>query len=215
MKYFWILDAGHGGVDNNGVYTTCPNWERNNPATWHKMHVHPEGPIFEGEFNRLVVEAMAFMLGDDGIDYHILCPGPEDVPLKERVRKANELYSEHKNAIFVSIHGNAFNGNAKGFEVFTSKGLTRSDKIAEVFAIQVAKMFPNRIMRWDLSDKDKDKEANFYVLKNTHMPAILTENFFFDNPEDAALMMSDYGILDIAKAHVNAILKIENSETKY
>jgi N-acetylmuramoyl-L-alanine amidase len=215
MKYFWILDAGHGGVDENGDYTTCPNWERNNPQTWHKMHVHPAGPIFEGEFNRLVVEAIVMMLDEKGIDSHVLCPGSEDISLKERVKETNDLYKNHKNAIFVSVHGNAFNGNAKGFEVFTSKGLTRSDAMADVFAIQMSKMFPKRVMRWDLTDKDKDKEANFYVLKHTDCPAILTENFFFDSPEDAKLMMSIEGVLNIAKAHVNAILKIESSEKQY
>jgi N-acetylmuramoyl-L-alanine amidase len=107
------------------------------------------------------------------------------------------------------VHGNAFNTSAKGYEVFTSKGLTRSDAIAEVFAIETDNMFPSQSMRWDLTDGDKDKEANFYVLKNTDMPAILTENFFFDNPKEAKIMMSDEGQDKIAQAHVNAIVAIE------
>jgi len=210
MKYFWILDNGHGGIDSDGVYTTCPDWKPGRPDTWHKMHVHPNGPIFEGEFNRLVVEAIAMLLDEADIEYEVLVPEVEDISLKERVQRANELAKTKKNCIFVSIHGNAFNGKAKGFEVFTSKGLTRSDAIAEVFALEMAKAFPNKVMRWDLSDRDLDKEANFYVLRKTSMPAILTENFFFDNPEDAAIMMSDHGILDIANAHVKAIKKLEN-----
>ena len=35
-------------------------------------------------------------------------------------------------------------------------------------------------MRKDTSDGDPDKEANFYVLVHTSMPAILSENFFYD-----------------------------------
>ena len=44
------------------------------------------------------------------------------------------------------------------------------------------------------------------------MPALLTENFFFDNPEQAKIMMSEEGQKKIAQAHINAILRIENGE---
>jgi N-acetylmuramoyl-L-alanine amidase len=72
-------------------------------------------------------------------------------------------------------------------------------------------------MRWDLTDGDKDKKANFYVLKHTNMPAILTENFFFffDNKLEGKLMMSEEGQDLLAQSHVNAILKIERDEKRY
>lgn len=213
-KHKWILDNGHGGVEDE-VYTTCPNWNKHDASTWHKMHVHNGVPIYEGEFNRKVVDTIAYKLAGEGIQFEILVPEDEDISLKERVQRTNDFYKNDKSCIFVSVHGNAFNGSAKGFEVFTSKGITRSDKIAEKFAIETAKMFPDMVMRWDLTDKDRDKEANFYVLKHTHCPAILTENFFFDNPAEAILMMSDEGIDKIAQAHVNAILKIENSDRQF
>lgn len=214
MKYHWLLDNGHGGLVD-GKYDTCPNWDQHNPNTWHKMHVHNGVPIFEGVFNKKVVNSIAWKLSDLGINFSLVVPEEEDVSLKERVKRVNNFYKTDKSCIFVSVHGNAFNSLAKGFEVFTSKGLTRSDAIAEVFAIQMSKMFPNKVMRWDLTDKDRDKEANFFVLKNTHCPAILTENFFFDNPQDAAVMMSDEGIVKIAQAHINAIVKIENDGKQY
>ena len=213
MKYHWLLDNGHGGV-KNGIYTTSPNWNAD-PNTWHKMHVHNGIPIYEGEFNRKVVDAIAWRLAEYGVNFSVLVPDEEDMSLFNRVSRANSFYKQDKSCIFVSIHGNAFNTSAKGFEVFTSKGETRSDKIAEVFAVEMSKAFPSKTMRWDLTDKDKDKEANFYVLKYTDMPALLTENFFFDNAEDAKIMMSDDGISKIAQAHVNAILKIEKDGKQY
>jgi len=211
MKYHWLLENGHGGLDANGKYTTAPNWDANNPKTWHKMHVHNGVPIFEGVFNRMVVDSIADKLSKLGINYTVVVPEEEDISLEERVRRANSLFGRDKSCIFVSVHGNAFNTSAKGFEVFTSKGLTKSDAIAEVFAVEMEKMFPTQALRWDLTDGDKDKEANFYVLKNTNMPAILTENFFFDNPQDAKIMMSAEGVDKIAQAHVNAIVKLEKS----
>jgi N-acetylmuramoyl-L-alanine amidase len=173
------------------------------------MHVHPEGPLYEGEFNRRVVKKISDLLTFRGVTHSLLVPGEEDISLGERVELANDEYKTDNSCIFVSIHGNAFNTSAKGFEVFTSVGQTRSDKIAGVFATEMEAMFPNKVMRFDLSDGDKDKESNFYVLKHTKMPALLTENFFFDNKEDAALMMSDEGVNKIALVHFNAILKVE------
>lgn len=209
MKYTWLLDAGHGGVVD-GVYKTSPNYDKNNHKTWHKMWIHDDIPIYEGEFNRQIVDLIAYNLSKLGVDYIVIVPECEDVPLSKRVYRANNIHSTKRNCIFVSIHGNAFNGNAQGFEVFTSKGDTPADPVAEVFAEEMEKMFPEEVMRWDLTDGDKDKEAGFYVLKNTSMPAILTENFFFDKAEQAELMMSPEGQERIAQAHVNAILRIEN-----
>jgi N-acetylmuramoyl-L-alanine amidase len=216
MRYNWILDNGHGGVNPDTCeYVTCPDWKEGKPKTWHKMHVHPFGPLYEGEFNRQIVGRIAEKLDELGIKYSVLVPSYEDVSLKDRVETANEMFDNDKSCIFVSIHGNAFNTNAKGFEVFTSKGLTRSDAIAEVFAEKMSAMFPDKVMRWDLTDGDKDKEANFYLLRKTDMPAILTENFFFDRYEEALLMTSEEGQDKIAQAHVDAILKIETDGKRY
>lgn len=215
MKYHWLLDNGHGGVTEDGVYTTSPNYDKENPNSWGKMWIHNGVPIYEGEFNRLVVDEIAALLWYAGVKHTLLVPEVEDISLPERVKRVNSFHKRDKKCIFISVHGNAFNSFAKGFEVFTSKGETRSDSIADVFANEFEDEFPDRTMRWDLSDGDMDKEANFYVLKKTSCPAILTENFFFDSPIDAPIMMSSEGIRRIAQAHVNAILKIENDGRIY
>jgi hypothetical protein len=76
MKYHWILDNGHGGLDpETGKYTTAPNWDPKDPGTWKKMHVHDGEPLFEGVFNRQVVDRIAWKLSDLGIDYTVLVPG--------------------------------------------------------------------------------------------------------------------------------------------
>lgn len=213
MKYHWLLDNGHGGINERGEYVTCPDFDPKNPKTFHKMHVHPDGTtIFEGDFNRKVVDLIADKLWERGIDYTVLVPEIEDVSLGERVRRADAYYARDKRCVFVSVHGNAFNTNAKGLEVFTSKGQTRSDKFAELFVEEAENMFPGRAIRMDLTDGDKDKEANFFVLRKTDSPAILTENFFFDNLENAKFMISDEGLDKIAQYHVDAIVRAENGE---
>ena len=106
----------------------------------------------------------------------------EDISLKERVKRANEFYEVDKRAVYLSIHANAFGNDwnsAHGWSCYTSKGETRSDKIATVFYRMMAAEFPEKRMRIDHTDKDPDKEADFYVLKKTAMPAVLTENFLW------------------------------------
>ncbi len=62
--------------------------------------------------------------------------------------------------------------------------------------------------RSDYSEGDPDKEANFYVLKHTIMPAVLTENFFMDAERECRqILMTNYGREKIINYHVKAIQK--------
>ena len=197
-KYVYLLDAGHGGIID-GVYQTSgkrsPIWSDGSQ-------------LFEGEFNRDIVKRLSKLLRASGIRYKIITPEQNDISLKERVRRANNYHTElGKKCILFSIHGNG--GGGTGFEVFTSKGTTRSDGYATILFNQVNKLFPNKKMRSDVSDGDPDKEAQFYILKHTMMPAILSENFFMDQEIDCRLMLSDEGRQKIAEAHFNAIKIIE------
>jgi N-acetylmuramoyl-L-alanine amidase len=36
----------------------------------------------------------------------------------------------------------------------------------------------HKLLRKDTSDGDKDKEADFYIIKGANCPAVLTENLF-------------------------------------
>jgi N-acetylmuramoyl-L-alanine amidase len=127
------------------------------------------------------------------------------------VRRANEIYQTDGRCIYLSIHANA--GGRRGWEVFTSKGETRSDRIATVFYDMINEEFPETRMRPDTSDGDPDKEAQFDVLANTKMPAVLTENFFMDNEAECKeYLLSENSRDRIAKAHFNAIVKIEGMD---
>ena len=65
-------------------------------------------------------------------------------------------------------------------------------------------------MRTCLGDGDVDKEANYTVLTDTHMPAILTESFFYDNEEECKnFLMTRKGRDRIASAHFDAVMDIE------
>ena len=202
-KYLWILDNGHGGIID-GVYQTAgkrsPIWDDGSQ-------------LFEGEFNRAIVDRVSKYCDDNNIEYVNLVNTQEDVSLSTRVKMANELYRESdKPCIYVSVHANGFSDeSANGWEVYTSPGETQSDHIATVLYEESEKEFPNYKMRRDTSDGDVDKESNFYVLVNTAMPAILSENFFMTNERECkTLLLSEEGRDRIAKAHIEMIKKIEN-----
>jgi N-acetylmuramoyl-L-alanine amidase len=103
--------------------------------------------------------------------------------LKTRCKIVNELHKKYKNCIYVSIHLNAAGSDGKwhngtGWEIYTSPGKTKSDRLATCLYESAKKNLPNVKFRTDFSDGDPDKEANLYVLKNTNCPAVLTENMF-------------------------------------
>jgi len=207
-KYLWILDNGHGGIID-GVYQTAGK----------RSPIWADGTqLFEGEFNRAIVERIAKYCDKNNIEYINLVDTNKDVSLSTRVKMANEVYRESdKPCIYVSIHANGFSDeSANGWEVFTSPGETQSDHIATVLYEEVDKEFPNYKMRKDTSDGDVDKESNFYVLIHTAMPAILSENFFMTNERECkTLLISEEGRDRIAKAHIEMINKIENELKKY
>ena len=61
-------------------------------------------------------------------------------------------------------------------------------------------------IRTDYSDGDSDWEANFYILRHTMCPAVLTENFFMDGL-DLEFLQSKAGKQAIVDTHVDGIIE--------
>lgn len=177
-----ILDFGHGGLDENGVYTTSG-----------KQHKFNENEIaYEGVLNRQIGGILQAYLRSLGNSYNIIttvkADDPRDLSLSYRVQVANSFPANE--TIFISIHCNAFNTLAEGFEIFTTKGTTKSDQLAEIIANHIEPFYQslNLKLRYDFRDGDKDKEADFYVLQKTNCPAVLLECLFFDNYNEFKLL---------------------------
>jgi N-acetylmuramoyl-L-alanine amidase len=131
--------------------------------------------------------------------------------------------------LYVSIHVNAAGSDGKwhtagGFSVYTSKGKTKSDNLAECIYSRASKCLSSYVVlleqgkkvgfydqsqkafRMDVSDGDKDLEADFYVLKNTNCPAVLVECMFQDNKSDVEFLLSDVGKHSIERTLLEGIL---------
>jgi len=179
----------------------------------------PDGKFREYLYVREIADQVVAQLRQRGYDAERIVMEFSDVALAERARRVNEVCGRlgTKNVILVSIHCNAAgNGewmNAKGWSCYTSIGQTKADKLADCFYQVAEEKFAGRKFRKDLTDGDPDWEAGFYMLKKTKCPAVLTENFFMDNKDDVAYLISPEGRNAVVATHVEAIIKyIQSNE---
>lgn len=190
---FVLLDAGHG-AETPGKRS--PVWEDGSQ-------------LLEYKFNRQVVDSLTIELYKRGIKHMTLVSTDSDTPLSVRTNKANSIYNQYKRdyyVVLISIHGNAFNDpSASGIEVWTYFGQSEADVFADdiMDALEVL----GWKMRRDLGDGDSDKEANFYILKHTKMPAILLELGFFTNEEECKKMLDPNVRRTMAKYIANGLSK--------
>ena len=189
-----LIDNGHG-LDTSGKRSS-------------------DGKFREAIYNREIARKIVLNLVDRGYDAELLVPEDDDIALAERVRRVNAacfLFGK-QNVILVSIHVNAAgNGskwlNATGWSVFTCSGQTESDRLAECLCEAAIKNFPGRRIRTDFSDGDSDWEEQFYILRKSWCPAVLTENFFMDSRSDLEYLQSRAGKQAVVDTHVEGIIE--------
>lgn len=196
-RYMWCIDNGHGALTAG---------KRSPPF---------EGDLrlLEWEFNRDITRRIYARLDEIGVAYFDIVP-ETDIGnfLRERVDRANKLSSALPK-LFVSVHGNAgpapdldsyTDDSVRGIETWHYHGSTRGRQLAAVFQHHLIEQtgMNNRHLRSKTS-------GQFYVLRATRMPAILTENGFYNNRFDLPIMLTDRFRELVAEAHVLAILEVE------
>jgi N-acetylmuramoyl-L-alanine amidase len=167
----------------------------------------PDG-MREYEFNRAVANyAKQLFQNYENVTVYFAHSDERDVPLEERTNKANRLNVD----VYVSIHANAFGSggwtSASGFEtyVYPSKppvAYQLAQKIQRYLAAETG--LPNRGV----------KTANFHVLRETEMDAVLVESGFMTSRNDIKLLRSEEYRRTVAEAIVNAVAEQFNLKRK-
>lgn len=177
----------------------------------------PDKSFYEWKWTRMFAAKLKSELETLGYIVHLTTNGTYDYSLSTRASRANSIIQTYgaANCIFISIHCNAAGTGDKwytatGWEVYTTKNRTNSDKLAECLANEVTK--EGIKLRSDMTDGDKDKEANFTVIYKTNCPSILTENMFMDSKPDLEFLKSEDGIRKLLNIHINGINNYFNND---
>jgi N-acetylmuramoyl-L-alanine amidase len=119
--------------------------------------------------------------------------GDQTVSLSSRTKAANNWGAD----FYLSVHANA--GGGTGFESFVypdvgSPTVTYQENIHHKILEQV--QYSNRGL----------KQAGYHVLRESNMPAVLTENGFIDHAVDASKLKSSSFLEGLARGHVNGMV---------
>ncbi|OSX53674.1 N-acetylmuramoyl-L-alanine amidase [Anoxybacillus ayderensis] len=176
MKIMW--DKGHGGNDPGAVANGLQE----------KQLAH-----------KIVEYAMSYLEENyTGFEQRVTRVGDQTLTLSQRVDMANAWSAD----VFVSVHINA--GKGTGFETYVYNGDVSSKTVAlqnvlhgEILAVM--RQFGN------ITDRGK-KRANYAVLRETKMPAVLTENLFIDS-NDVKLLKNEAFLQAVGEAHARGVAK--------
>ncbi|MFD2752367.1 N-acetylmuramoyl-L-alanine amidase [Virgibacillus siamensis] len=118
--------------------------------------------------------------------------------LKERTDKANAAGAD----ALISIHCNA-GGGSGGFETFRYTNASAKSKELQN-ALHTAIMA--ELDQFNVIDR-KQKDENLHMVRESKMPAVLTENLFIDVAADAHCL-SDYKVIEaLINGHVAGVVK--------
>lgn len=202
------IDPGHGGTD--------PGSEGNG--------------LWEYEMTWQVANELVNLLEQDGRYAPVLTITEEEsqnsdmprVEPAERAQRANDAGA----ALLFSIHGNSDpSGTASGFECYAiPPGQQYHDESVALARLTAQKItqtgqplrgqdgvryiyfdtYDNRMV-YESSDETPRNEPTFRLLADADCPAVLVEQCFLTNPQDAARLATPSGTKQAAKAYYEAI----------
>lgn len=192
QDFILILDNGHGS---------------NTPGK-----CSPDRTLREYAWTRIMTDLIARKARAKGIRTEIIVPETTDVPLATRSARANAIARKHglKKCLFVSVHINAAGADGKwhdatGFTAWVAQNASRNSK---TFARLVTAEMKARGLGGNRAPNPLGYHtANFAVIRRADCPAVLTENLFQDNREEAKYLLTPQGQDTIAEAHVAAVEK--------
>lgn len=181
------LDAGHG-MKTPGKRT-------------------PDG-IHEWELNDKVRDFVVDMLKD--YDCEFVFPDGNEGKTDESLTSRKKMYVNKKVDAAVSIHHNANTGtwnSATGVETYTDKNCTKADTL-------LAKAIQKRLAKYTGLRNRGVKKANWTVINQNTVPAVLTEGGFMDGKKDHAVITSTKGQKAYAQAVAEGLIEFLDLKKK-
>jgi len=161
-----VLDAGHGGWDPGMVV----------------------GKVEEKHINLSIAQKLQVYLEEAGATVIVTRQDDSDLAKnKSGDMNARRLIANTSHAdIFVSIHQNSYNSSSvKGAQLFYFNESDNSQKLANCVQVRIKEFV-------DANNKFKAKaNSNYYVLKQTMMPAVLVECGFLTNHSERQKLLSE------------------------
>lgn len=143
-------------------------------------------------------------------DVSILHVDNDEGEVNESLFKRVDTYMRAGVASLTSIHHNALNGtwnSATGVEVYVDKNCTEQD-------MRLANLIYNRLVAYTGLRGRGVKKANFQVINQNAIPAVLVEGGFMDGTNDYKVITSDAGQTAYAKAVAEALIEFHGLKKK-
>lgn len=174
-----FLDAGHGGTDSGAIGNGL-----------HEADIVLKIVLKIRDYLKANYEDIEIMLSRESDDA---------VTLYTRTNQANKWGAD----AYVSVHVNSATASATGFETFIHPITGANTKaLQNMMHAEILE----QIKRDNIVDRGK-KQANFHVLRETDMSAILTENLFINSSSDSAKLKNDSFLDKLAKGHSLGLAK--------
>lgn len=178
------IDAGHGGPDRGAVGVLAPGTITGLPD---RVDAKGRTLIYEKDVNLDVAHRLNGVLQAQG--FATLMTRTTDAGAGDRpfpgtsvdLRRRTEMANAAGAGIFVSLHQNALSAASTGTESYHFYVASPESRALALAVHQ------DVVVRLALPDRGI-KQAGFYVLKHTVMPAVLVEGAFLSNPREAALL---------------------------
>jgi parallel beta-helix repeat protein len=172
-----VVDPGHGGNDPGAIGI--------------------DG-LREKDINLSVAQEVADLLQQQGLQVVMTRPDDRTLELAPRVRIAEQA----KANLFLSIHANAISlsrPEVNGLETYHFPGSTGGSRLAQAVHSSILQT---------ITIRDRGvRQANFYVLRYTSMPATLVELGFVTGREDAANLANPSHRSQLARAIATGTLE--------
>lgn len=166
-----VIDPGHGGIDPGKVSANG---------------------VKEKDINLEISQRLATILSQAGsaviltreTDTQLSSASTKGLAAKHRedLSKRVKLANDNQADLYISIHCNSFpDSRERGGQVFYGPRQQESKILAESIQHEIVRLLDNT--------RRKAKGVDYYITRNTNMPAVIVEAGFITNPKEEQLLL--------------------------